>query len=292
MIRSMTGFGRGVSLEGAKKITVEIKSVNHRYLDLSIKLPRKCNAFEGEIRSYLKSKILRGKVDVYVSLEESTDSACEILYNREVAARYLAHLHQMAEDFGLVNDVTVCTLSRYPDVLTVAETEDDAEDLRHLVFQAAEAALEQFLASRNAEGERLYADLTTKMEEMERYVGVLKNRSPQILDEYQERLREKVQELLADHQIDEGRIAAEVTVYADKICIDEEMVRLESHVQETKEALRSGAEVGRRLDFIAQELNREANTILSKSTDVTIANIGIDLKTLIEKVREQIQNIE
>lgn len=292
MIKSMTGFGRGIGSDDTKKITVEIKSVNHRYLDINVRLPRKCNAFETEIRTFLKSKILRGKVDVYISLEETADTVCNIVYNRSVAAMYLKHLDQMAEDFGLVNDISVSVLSRYPDIFTVEEAEENTENLRQLLFQALEEAVVPFLSSRIAEGERLRADLLTKIQEMERCICTLKERSPQILAEYCGRLREKVRDLLEDQKIDEGRIAAEVTVYADKICIDEEMVRLESHVQETKTALESGSEVGRRLDFLAQEMNREANTILSKSTDVEIANIGIALKTLIEKVREQIQNIE
>ena len=229
---------------------------------------------------------------MYISLEETADVGCRIVYNKNVAAMYLEHLDHMAEEFGLVNDITVSALSRYPDVLTTEEVEEDADDLKGLLWEALEIAMEQFLASRAAEGERLRTDLLEKMEEMAGCVRILEERSPEILEEYRARLREKVSELLEDQKVDENRLAMEVTVYADKICIDEEMVRLTSHVKETKEALSQEGEVGRRLDFIAQEMNREANTILSKSTDVEIANMGIVLKTLIEKVREQIQNVE
>ena len=292
MIKSMTGYGRGICTNDTKKVTVELKSVNHRYLDLGLKLPRKCNPFEADIRSHLKSRIARGKTDVYVTLEESADADCRVVYNPSLAAMYLENLNRMAEEFGLEQDVTVSSLSRYPDILSVEEIEEDAEELQEMVMRALDEALEQFVAHRTAEGERLKKDLLEKMDEMAGYVEILKERSPEIIGEYRARLTEKVRDLLEDHSVDEGRIATEVTIYADKVCIDEEIVRLASHVEATREALTSGGEVGRKLDFIAQEMNREANTILSKSTDVTIANMGIALKTLIEKVREQIQNIE
>ena len=292
MIKSMTGYGRGTREDGTRKITVEIKSVNHRYLDLNMKLPRKCNPLETQLRKYLTSFIGRGKVDVYISMEESADASCRVVCNDSLAAMYLEQMRQMSEQFHLEDDVTVSQLCAYPDILTVEEPEEDAGDLLPLVMDAIDAAIENFLLNRGMEGERLCSDLLEKLKAIGEDVAVLKKRSPQILEEYRARLTQKVEELLEDTSLEEGRIAAEVVIYADKICIDEEIVRLESHVEEMRRALSMGGEIGRKLDFIAQEMNREANTVLSKSTDVTIANVGISLKTLIEKVREQVQNIE
>lgn len=292
MIKSMTGYGRGTGEDGTRKITVEIKSVNHRYLDLNMKLPRKCNPLETQLRKYLTSFIGRGKVDVYISMEESADASCRVVCDDSLAAMYLEQLQRMSDKFHLENDVTVSRLCAYPDILTVEDIEEDAGDLLPLVMEAIDGALEQFLANRGMEGERLRGDLLEKLAAMEKDIAVLKERSPQILEEYRGRLTQKVKELLGDTSLDESRIASEVVIYADKICVDEEIVRLESHVAQMRHALETGGEVGRNLDFIAQEMNREANTVLSKSTDVTIANVGISLKTLIEKVREQVQNIE
>ena len=292
MIKSMTGFGRGVSFNETRKITVEMKSVNHRYLDLNLKLPRKCNPYEADVRNFLKSKISRGKVDVYVTLEETADSNYRITYNSNMAAMYLEHLKCMSEEFQLKNDITATSLSHYPDVLVTEEIDAEETDIPILLMDALGQAMDQFLFNRSTEGQHLCNDLLDKMTEMEGYVQILKDRSPEIIEEYKTRLTEKIADLLGDHQVDEGRIAAEVTIYADKVCIDEEIVRLSSHVRETKEALLSGGEVGRKLDFIAQEMNREANTILSKCNDLETSGIAIELKTEIEKVREQIQNIE
>lgn len=292
MIKSMTGFGRYELLKDSRKIIVELKSVNHRYLDLNLKLPKKLGAVENDIRNQLKGSIGRGKVDVYISYEESADSHFNIKYNSEIAANYLKNLQEMADEFHLENDIRVSSLSRYPDVFELEEIETDEDTLFQMVQEAMGHAIEQFVESREVEGERLRDDLLGKMEEMEGYVRVIEERSPQIITEYKERLMSKITELMGDNQVDDNRIAMEVTIYADKACVDEEIVRLKSHVEETKNALTSGDAIGRKLDFIAQEMNREANTILSKSTDVEIANMGIELKTLIEKVREQIQNIE
>lgn len=292
MANSMTGFGRWEELSERRKVTVEIKSVNHRYFDCNIKLPRKLNAVEGQIRNRLKASIARGKVDVYVSLEESAEGNYELVYHPEIARMYLQNLSAMAEEFGLANDVSAAALSRYPDVLEMRETEEDDEKLWADVSRALEGALSEFLENRSREGKRLTEDLLEKLQQMCSYVDVLEARSPQIVEEYRSRLMQRISEMLEDGKVDESRIATEVTIFADKVCIDEEIVRLKSHVKETIEALSTDGEIGRRLDFIAQEMNREANTVLSKSTDVEIANMGIELKTLIEKIREQIQNIE
>ncbi len=292
MIKSMTGFGRCEVAEHDRKFTVELKSVNHRYLDVSIKMPKKLGFFESAVRSLLKEYIQRGKVDVFISYEDDTEENFALNYKEEVAAAYLKYLNQMAETFGLENDVRVGALSRFPEVFTMEERNVDEKELWQTLERALRGALERFVDSRISEGGRLAADLSEKLDGMLRYVEFIEQRSPLIVAEYRRRLEEKVKELFGDKQIDESRIVMEVTVFADKICVDEEIVRLKSHVEATKKELSAGGSIGRKLDFIAQEMNREANTILSKTTDIEISEIGINLKTDIEKVREQIQNIE
>ncbi len=292
MIKSMTGFGRAEVMEGNRKFTVEMKSVNHRYLDINIKMPKKISFFESAVRNLLKEYIQRGKVDVFITYEDYNEDNFSLKYNEEAAKEYLGYLQKMSETFGLENDVKVSTLSRYPEVLTLEEQSVDEKELWAILEKALWAASRQFVESRITEGENLQKDLIGKLETMLTYVDFIEERSPQILKEYRARLEAKVAELLADTQLDENRIAAEVTIFADKICVDEETVRLRSHVEATKNTLSEGGSVGRKLDFIAQEMNREANTILSKANDLAISDTGINLKTDIEKVREQIQNIE
>ncbi|MBR5788723.1 MAG: YicC family protein [Lachnospiraceae bacterium] len=292
MLRSMTGFGRAEATNEQHKFTVEIKAVNHRYLDLSVKMPKKLNMFENQIRTLIKNYIERGKVDLYISFEDYTEEKALVKYNHEIAGEYLKYLVQMSDDFGLENDIRVSTLSRFPEVFTMEELEIDEEALFSELSVVIEDACKKFVESREVEGEKLKVDLLAKLEEMMGYVDFIEKRSPQIVEEYKSKLIEKIEMLLGDNKIDESRIAQEVTIYADKVCVDEEIVRLKSHIEAMKAALLSGESVGRKLDFIAQEMNREANTTLSKSTDLEITNIGIDLKTLIEKIREQIQNIE
>ena len=292
MVKSMTGFGRCEISEGDRKMTVEMKSVNHRYLDVAIKMPKKLNFFESAIRSLLKSYIQRGKVDVFITYEDLSEANTTLRYNQALAAEYLKYLNQMAEEFHLEQDVKVSALSRYPEVLVMEEVQEDEEELWKLLEKAVKGACEQFVETRIREGENLKRDLLIKLDELLEHVAYVEERSPQIVAEYREKLTEKVKELLADTQMEESRIAAEVTIYADKICVDEEIVRLKSHIKHTKETLEKEDSVGRKLDFIAQEMNREANTILSKSNDLEVSNHAIELKTGIEKVREQIQNIE
>lgn len=292
MVKSMTGFGRCEVTEGDRKMTAEIKSVNHRYLDIAIKMPKKLNFFESAIRSLLKTYMQRGKVDLFITYEDLSANKAILHYNKDLAAEYLKHLKQMSEDFGLEAKLDACTLSRYPDVLVMEEVEEDETELWNLLERALRGACEQFVKTRTTEGENLKRDLVQKLDELLEHVDYVEERSPQIIAEYKERLSEKVKDLLADNQIEEGRIAAEVTIFADKICVDEEIVRLKSHIQHTKDTLEEKDSVGRKLDFIAQEMNREANTILSKANDLKVSNHAIELKTGIEKVREQIQNIE
>ncbi len=292
MVRSMTGYGKGISENEIARVTVEMKSVNHRYLDLNIKLPKNLNFLETSIRNTISESVSRGKVDVYITLQMHADASYDVAVNEQMAKRYYDSISQMALNLGIDNDLKASTIARMPDVIDVQEAEIDEDLLKQPVFDALEKCIKQFVESRISEGERLEKDLLAKMDELIILVNKLEERSPVIIEEYKTRLMTKLQDLLEDKNIDENRIAQEVVLYADKICIDEEMVRLKSHVEETKGVFSLNKEVGRKLDFLAQELNREANTILSKSTDVEIADIGISLKTLIEKVREQIQNIE
>ncbi len=292
MVKSMTGFGRCEISEGDRKMTVEMKSVNHRYLDVNIKMPKKLNFFESAVRGLLKTYIQRGKVDVFITYEDLSEANVSLRYNRALAAEYVKYLNQMAEEFGLENDVKAGALSRCPEVLVMEEAKDDQEELWKLLEQALKGACEQFVETRITEGAHLKRDLLAKLEEMLEHVAYIEERSPQIVREYRRKLEDKVKELLSDVQMEESRLAAEVTIFADKICVDEEVVRLRSHVEHTKATLSEKDSVGRKLDFIAQEMNREANTILSKANDLEVSNHAIELKTGIEKVREQIQNIE
>ena len=292
MIKSMTGFGRCEVAENNRKFTVEMKSVNHRYLDVNIKMPKKLNFFESAIRMELKKYISRGKVDIFITYEDFSESNTTVRYNRDVAAEYLKYLDQMAEEFQLDNDVRVSTLSKYPEIFTMEEQTMDEEELWKTLQKAIDGAAEGFVQTRIVEGEHLKDDLIGKLDGMLKLVDFISERSPQILEEYHARLTEKVKELLGNTQVDEGRLLTEVAIMADKICVDEEMVRLRSHIETTKNTLMEGGSIGRKLDFIAQEMNREANTILSKANDLVVSGCGIELKTEIEKVREQIQNIE
>lgn len=292
MLKSMTGFGRCENITDEYKISVEMKAVNHRYLDLSIKMPKKFNYFEASIRTLLKKYIQRGKVDLFINYEDYTEGNLCLKYNRALAAEYMDYFNRMAEEFDIQNDVKVSTLAKFPEVFSMEQVPDDEEHLWEILSVALEEAAEKFVRSREAEGEHLKKDLLGKLDYMTGLVDYIEERSPQILGEYRTKLESKVQDLLSTTAIDEGRIAAEVTIFADKICVDEETVRLRSHIENTKQELLSGESIGRKLDFIAQEMNREANTILSKSTDLSISDKAIALKTEIEKVREQIQNIE
>lgn len=292
MLKSMTGFGRCENVTDEYKISVEMKAVNHRYLDLSIKMPKKFNYFEASIRTLLKKYIQRGKVDLFINYEDYRSGNMCLKYNRALAAEYMEYFYKMSDEFGIQNDVKVSALAKFPEVLTMEQVPDDEEHLWEILSEALKEAAVRFVESREIEGEHLKKDLLGKLDYMETLVDFIEERSPQILTEYRNRLEDKVKELLNNTAMEESRIAAEVTIYADKICVDEETVRLRSHIHNTRNELLSGESVGRKLDFIAQEMNREANTILSKANDLEVSNVGIDLKTEIEKVREQIQNIE
>ena len=292
MIKSMTGFGRYEAADDERKITVEMKSVNHRYLETGIKMPKKLNFYEAGIRNILKKYISRGKVDVFITFEDFSEGKVCLHYNEDLAGEYMSIFKYMSEQFGIDNDIKVSALARMPEVITMEDQDGDDETIWQLLEQAVDKACQAFVETRISEGEHLKADLIDKLDNMLKLVDFIELRSPQVVDEYRNRLEEKVTELLADSTVDEGRIATEVTIFADKICVDEETVRLRSHIESTKAALLEGGSVGRKLDFIAQEMNREANTILSKANDLQVTDCAITLKTEIEKVREQIQNIE
>lgn len=292
MIKSMTGFGRCENHQGDRKFTVEMKSVNHRYFDSNIKMPKKLSIFESAIRNLLKEYIQRGKVDIFITYEDFTESNVSLKYNENIAAEYVHYYQQLSEKFQLRNDICASVIGRSPEVFTMEEQPVDEQEIWAVLEKALRGACEQFVESRIQEGENLKQDLIAKLDGMLADVDAIEARSPEILSSYRMRLTEKVKELLGDTQLEENRIATEVILYADKICTDEETVRLRSHIESMKATLLEGGSIGRKLDFIAQEMNREANTILSKSSDLIISNIAIDLKTEIEKIREQVQNVE
>lgn len=292
MIKSMTGFGHSEIVNEDYKVTVELKSVNHKYSDITIKMPRKLNQFEVTIRNLLKDYIKRGKVDVYITYEDLAASNVTVKYNKDIAASYLNGLKQINEDFGLNAECPATVLSRYPEVFTLEETASDDSLIYGRVEEALKKAATTFVNTRIEEGSNLKRDILAKLDIIEKDVEFIVKRSPQVVNEYRSKLKAKVEQLLDNTTVDESVLATEITVYADKMCVDEEMVRLRSHITAMRAALDEEGSIGRKLDFIAQELNREANTTLSKSSDISISNTAIELKTEIEKIREQIQNIE
>ena len=292
MIKSMTGFGRYETVTDEYRIAVEIKSVNHRYCDLNIKLPKKFNEIENTLRMMMKEIAERGKVDVYVSYEDYAGKGTHVHYHPQIAKEYVKVAAQVAEEFELHNSLSAERLLGFADVISLEEESNDLESVFPIVTQTLQKAGEQFIASREREGEQLYQDIKGKLAYLLTLVAQVEERSPQMLQEHRQKLLEKVQELLGDRKIDEGILATELIVYADKVCVDEETVRLRSHIDAMSETLDMQESIGRKLDFIAQEMNREANTILSKANDKELSGIAINLKTEIEKIREQIKNIE
>lgn len=292
MLKSMTGFGRYELNEDGKKITVEMKSVNHRYCEISMRMPKKLNFFETGIRTLIRKYANRGKIDVFITYEDENEGAQCVRYNRDVAAEYVRYMTQMAEDFALTPEISVTSLARMQDVLTTDEIDMDEDKTWELLERAVTGACEKFVATRLAEGEHLRQDIFSKLDGMLVGIDAVEERSPQIVAEHRNRLMAKIQELLGDNQVNPQVLATELVIFADKMCTDEETVRLRAHIQSMKDTLTVAVNIGRKLDFIAQEMNREANTILSKANDLTVSNIAIELKTEIEKIREQIQNIE
>ncbi len=292
MIRSMTGFGRAEYAEDNRRYTVEIKSVNHRYFEPNIKLPRSLNMFEASIRGVLKKYVERGKVDVFITYEDLSEENATIHCNMALAGQYLSHYRQMAETFGLTDDIRVSTLGKCPDVFTIEQELADEDAIWSGLEKAVTEACRQFVSARETEGNNLKNDLVEKLQDLRGLVTQVEDRYPAVVEAYTERIKEKVAELLGNEHVDEQHLAEQIVIFSDKICTDEETVRLKSHIDTMIKTLQSGGTIGRKLDFITQEMNREANTIGSKANDLETSNIAIELKTRIEKVREQIQNIE
>ena len=255
------------------------------YKRQGIKMPKKLNVFESRMRDLLKKYATRGKIDIFINYEDDSESQVNLKFNQNIADEYMAIFNNMSEKYNLKNDMTVGGLARFPEVITMDEVQEDEEELWHFIEEAMKAALEQFVNTRILEGENLKKDLLGKLDHMEELVAFVEKRSPEIMKEYRSKLESKVKELLGDTTIDESRIATEVIIYADKICVDEETVRLRSHIEHARKCLNEDGGIGRKMDFIAQEMNREANTTLSKANDIEISNAAIDLKTEIEKVR-------
>ena len=292
MVSSMTGYGRAEETIRGHHVTVEIKSVNHRYFEFGCRTPRGYAFLDDKIKTYLQSRLSRGKVDVYVSVETLEDAPVEVLVNHSLAEGYVKALQEISERYALRNDLTAMGLSRYPDLFSVHKTPENEEEIWSAVSQVLAAATDRVLEMRRQEGERMKADVLGRAAKIMELVAEIEQRSPESVSEYEKKLRQKIQEMLGDTQVDEQRLLTETAIFADKVAVAEETVRLRSHFEQMKAMLSSDEAVGRKLDFLVQEMNREANTIGSKCCDASIAYKVVDIKAEIEKIREQIQNIE
>ena len=292
MIRSMTGYGRGEQTLHDRTITIEVRAVNNRYLDCSVKIPRVYVFAEEAIKSQVQKKVGRGKLDVFVAIDSSAADDVEVKLNRPVADGYYAALTQMRAHYGLRDDISTSLLSRFPDVFLVEKDQGDAEVIAADIVQVLSGVLDDFNAMREREGKALAEDIRSRAEIIRTHLAEVEKRSPATVAEYREKLRQRMQEVLATTQIDESRILTEAAIFADKVAVDEETVRLRSHLAQLDEMLDKGGAIGRKLDFLIQEFNREANTIGSKCSDVEMAKLVVEIKGEIEKIREQVQNIE
>ena len=292
MIRSMTGFGRCEDTINGSDIIVEIKSVNHRYFEFSSRISRGYGFLDEKLKSYLQNQISRGKIDVYVSIETLEDTDAQVLVNHSLAAGYVSALRELADRYHLRDDISVSTVSKYTDIFTIHKAPEDEEAIWNSVKSVADRALSALIHMREAEGERLKADVLQRTKTILQIVGQIEERSPQTVVEYQQKLEQRLTEMLGDANIEEQRILTEAAIFADKTAVAEETVRLRSHFEQCLKMLNSNEAIGRKLDFIVQEMNREANTIGSKCVDSQIAYMVVDIKAEIEKIREQIQNIE
>ncbi len=293
MVKSMTGYGRGQAIVGTKDVTVEIRSVNHRFFEFSAKMPRAYSYLEEKLKAYVKTAISRGKVDVCVTVASAEGSAAtQVKVNRELARSYVNALHAIADELQIKDDVAVSQLARFPDIFTVTKAADNEEETWQAVQQAAEEAVANFIQMRQAEGEKMEQDLLCHLKLVEDYVKQVETLAPKTVEHYHARLMAKLQEILGNKTLDQQRIVTEAAIFADRIAVSEEMVRLGSHIRQFRDILNSQEPMGRKLDFLVQEFNREANTIGSKAQDVEIAKIVVEMKSEIEKIREQIQNIE
>lgn len=292
MIKSMTGYGKSEQTIDSLNVTVEIKSVNHRYFEFSARVPREYGFLEEKLKKYCNSLITRGKVECYVSVEDLEEREMEVNVNETLAAGYVKALKKLSERFGLKDDISAVTLSRYPDVITLHKASEDEERIWNAVKTVAETAVSKFIEMRETEGSKLRGDILSRADYIIECVEFIEGRSPETVREYNEKLKQRMKELLGDAAVDEQRLLNEAAIYADKIAVDEETVRLRSHISQLREFMNSSEAIGRKLDFLVQEINREANTIGSKAQDVDIAKKVIAIKAEVEKIREQVQNIE
>ena len=292
MISSMTGYGRAGELIGGREISVEIRSVNHRFFEFSARLPRSFNYLEEKLKALVYKKLSRGKIDLHLTIISLEETGTEVEVNRPLAAGYLAALRSLGGELGIRDDITLSSISRFHDIFILHKTELDEDALWANVEQVASQALERCLAMRATEGEKLRQDIESRLELILEHVGKVDERAPQIVEEYRRRLYQKLCEVLENHQADEQRILTEAAIFAEKTAVSEEIVRLRSHIGQLRDILSGGRAMGRKLDFLVQELNREANTIGSKAQDIQVAKIVVEIKSEIEKIREQIQNIE
>lgn len=291
-MKSMTGYGRAVGVFADKQITVELRSVNNRYLDCTVKLPRLYSFCEDVVKQAVKKSVTRGKVDVFVTVNLTQSTDVRIALNRPVLEGYLEAMRSIAESYSVQNDISVSAVSRLPDVFTVEKAEQDEDELKAQLLEVVAEALQHFDAMRQTEGEALARDLAAKADAILEKISFVEECSPRSVAEYREKLFAKMQEVLTSATIDEARILTEAAIFADKVAIDEETVRLRSHLAQLRTMLNSSEPIGRKLDFLMQEINRETNTIGSKCCDIEIARTVVDVKAELEKIREQVQNIE
>jgi len=291
MLRSMTGFGHDEIIKNGVKITVEIRTVNHRYCDIYLRMPKQFNVFEDRVRSVIAGKIIRGKVDVSITLDSQKAEINDIILDEGLAASYMTALNQIANLFSIKNDISTSSLSRYPDVLRVERKEMD-EELGGLLEETVRAGLDSLMLMRECEGQRLGESLFANLLDVEKYVSLIALQSPSVVLDYKERLESRIADLVETQKLDPARLATEIAIFSDKCSVEEELVRLGSHVNQMKEMLSNGSPIGKKIDFLVQEMNREVNTIGSKSNNLAITQNVIELKSEIEIMREQIQNIE
>ena len=292
MVMSMTGFGRCVTEVNGRQITVEMKSVNHRYFEFSCRTTRGYSFLEDKVKKYVAQKIARGKVDMYISVTEPEDTEVNVTVNKPLAAGYVNAIHTLANEYNIPDDLTVSVLSRYSDIFQIHKDEQDEEQIYNDVKVALDVALDGFLSMRKAEGEKLEEDVMSRANRIMAIVSEIEERSPITVEEYRQKLTKRITDMLSGSEIDQQRILTEAAIFADKVAVDEETVRLRSHFEQMKTFFASGVSIGRKLDFLVQEMNREANTIGSKVTDSVLAHKVVDIKSEIEKIREQVQNIE
>ena len=292
MIKSMTGYGRGEIKQDGIEVSIEIKSVNHRYLDFYIRLPKQLNFMEDKIRTYVSKVVSRGKCDIFITYENFTEGSKSVLLDSQLAKAYIDSMKKLRDDYGLIDDISTSIIARFPDILKLEKMEENEERLWKIMESAVEISSKKLIEMREIEGKKLKDNILEKLILVEGALNLIRQRAPEIVSNYKEKLRLRFNDLVEQGVVDESRLAAELVIFADKCSIDEEIVRLDSHITQVREILEKNYPIGRKLDFMIQEMNREINTIGSKANDLLITNNVVDVKTELEKIREQIQNIE